>query len=412
MLPKINGKSFLECNEDDLMILIDDPNFRENEYIDYKANFAFLEVSDKQEKNKKKLEFKNDICSFANAEGGYLIYGIRDEAGCATEIVGINIPNDDTDKFELERRNDLASINPRIPNMKFKFVPLKSEKYVIIIYIRHDSFAPYTHIEDQKNYKFFKRSGNEKMIMTYTELKNMFNQSISLDKEIYNYRKERIDHYKSLSENKDDAYSRFMLFHMIPETFIDHEYNKNMYAICKTKHINFSSVFSEFRCNNTFIPCVDGLRFIPDTRYDSKSECYIRNNGIVECFTPLNEDLIFFNDKYKNYYIIRDYIWEMIEKTCCNYLKIYDQLHNNEMIYLCLSIIGCKGMISQAPDEFLIPHYAGTIDRNNVVCDPVVIENMSNDFDSTIKKLHIEYLLSIGVKYDKKLEELIQELYL
>ena len=103
MIPKINGRSFLDCNEDDLMILIDDPDFRENEYIDYKVNFSFLEVSDKQEKNKKQLVFKIDICSFANAEGGYLIYGIRDEAGCAAEIVGIDIPNDDTDKFELER---------------------------------------------------------------------------------------------------------------------------------------------------------------------------------------------------------------------------------------------------------------------------------------------------------------------
>ena len=411
MIPKINGRSFLDCNEDDLMILIDNPDFRENEYIDYKANFSFLEVSDKQEKNKKKLEFKNDICSFANAEGGYLIYGIRDEAGCAAEIVGIDIPNDDTDKFELERRTDLASINPRIPNMKFEFVPLKSGKYVVIIYIRHDSFAPYTHIEDQKNYKFFKRSGNEKTIMTYTELKNMFNQSISLDKEIYNYRKERIDHYKSLSENKDDVYSRFMILHIIPETFIDYDYNKNMYALCKTKNINFSSIFSEFRCNNTFIPCVDGLHFIPDSYYNSKAECYIRNNGIVECFTPLDEDLIFFNDKYPNGHIRSDYIWTMVEKTCYNYLKIYDQIHSNEIIYFCLSIIGAKGAVSQTPDDEGDIYYTGIIDRNNVICDPVIIENISNGFENAIKKLHIEYLLSIGVKYDKELEELIHELY-
>lgn len=411
MIPRINGKSFLECNEDDLMRLIDDPDFRENEYIDYKANFAFLEVSDKQEKNKKKLEFKNDICSFANAEGGYLIYGIRDEAGCAAKIVGIDIPDNNEDKFELERRNDLSSIKPRIPNIEFKFVPLKSEKYVVIIYIKHDSFAPYTHIEDQKNYKFFKRSGNEKTIMTYTELKNMFNQSISLDKEIHNYRTERIDHYRSLSENKDDAYSKFMLLHIIPDTFIDHDYNRNMYALCKTKHINFSSVFSEFRCNSTFIPCVDGLRFIPDYHYKSKSECYIRNNGIVECFASLNEDLIFINDKYPNGRIRRDYIWEIIEKTCYNYLEIYDQIHNNEIIYLCLSIIGSKGAVSQAPEEEVYIFYTGTIDRNNVVCDPVIIENMSIDFENAIKRLHIEYLLSIGVKHDKELEELIHELY-
>lgn len=44
MLPTINNKSFLECNEEDLKVLIENPDYRENEYIDYKQNFSFLEV--------------------------------------------------------------------------------------------------------------------------------------------------------------------------------------------------------------------------------------------------------------------------------------------------------------------------------------------------------------------------------
>ena len=47
----------------------------------------------------------------------------------------------------------------------------------------------------------------------------MFNQSLSLDKEIYNYRKERIQYYSEQSENKNDTFSRFLLLHIIPETF-------------------------------------------------------------------------------------------------------------------------------------------------------------------------------------------------
>ena len=60
MLPKINGKSFLECTEEDLKILIDNPDFRENEYIDYKQNFAFLELPKGKERNEKIAEFKMD----------------------------------------------------------------------------------------------------------------------------------------------------------------------------------------------------------------------------------------------------------------------------------------------------------------------------------------------------------------
>lgn len=220
MLPTINNKSFLECDEEDLKLLIENPDYRENEYIDYKKNFSFLEIKDKKEFIiQKKCEFKSDVCAFANAEGGYLIFGISDDNGCASELCGINILNDDTDKFELDRRNDLMGIQPRIPYLKFHFIKLENGKFIIIIYIKHDNFAPYLHIENEKNHQVFRRTGNKKATMTYTELRNMFNQSLSLDKEIYKYRKERIEYYSEQSENKNDIFSRFLLLHIIPETF-------------------------------------------------------------------------------------------------------------------------------------------------------------------------------------------------
>ena len=45
MLPTINGKSFLEVTEDDLKVLVENADYRESDYIDYKRNFAFLEVA-------------------------------------------------------------------------------------------------------------------------------------------------------------------------------------------------------------------------------------------------------------------------------------------------------------------------------------------------------------------------------
>ena len=41
MLPTINGKSFLEVTEDDLKVLVENADYRESDYIDYKRNFAF-----------------------------------------------------------------------------------------------------------------------------------------------------------------------------------------------------------------------------------------------------------------------------------------------------------------------------------------------------------------------------------
>ena len=74
MLPQINGKSFLTCTEDDLKVLVENADYRENEYIDYKLNFAFLEIEKGPVRDSKKAEFKTDVCAFANADGGYLIF--------------------------------------------------------------------------------------------------------------------------------------------------------------------------------------------------------------------------------------------------------------------------------------------------------------------------------------------------
>ena len=164
MLPTINGKSFLEVTEDDLKVLVENADYRESDYIDYKRNFAFLEIA-KEKKQEKIAEFRSDVCAFANSEGGYLIFGVSDENGCASEIPGIDIPNDDTDRFELDRRNNLMPINPRPPYLKFHFVKLGNGKYVVIIYVKHDSFAPYTHVVDEKYYNVYKRSGNRKQII-------------------------------------------------------------------------------------------------------------------------------------------------------------------------------------------------------------------------------------------------------
>ena len=407
-----NGKTLLECNEDDIKSLLDDPEFRESEYIDYKENFAFLEIEDKTAKNTKKVEFRNDVCSFANAEGGYLVYGIKEEQGIVSEIIGITIPQNDTDKFELDRRNDLQPIFPRVPNIKFSFIPLQSGKYVVIMYIKHDSFAPYTQIENKVNYKFFKRAGNGKVTMTYAEIRNMFNQSLSLDKEILSFRKERINYYSSLQGRIEEMHSQFLLFHIIPDTFLDREYDQDMFVLHKTKYPDLSSIFSGFECDGTSVPCVNGVRFIPYYKHTDKVECYLYNNGIVECFLSL-ENAITNKANYPNGYIQKDNIWDMIQKTLENYTSLKELIQRYDRVFLCLDIVGCKGVVSQTPSEFGERHYSGTIDRNTLICDPVVITDMKDEaiLDNMIKKLHLNFLLSIGVKKGKKIDKLIKELY-
>lgn len=410
MLPKINNKSFLDCTEKDFEVLKDNLDYRENEYIDYKENFAFLEMDKGKERNAKISEFKSDVCAFANTEGGYLIFGIRDENGCAKEIIGIDIPDDNTDKFELDRRNNLNGIYPRIPYVKFNFVKLQNGKYIVVVFVKHDSFAPYTHIENEKSYVMYKRSGNGKKIMSYTELKNMFNQSLSLDKEIFNYRKERIDYFKSQAETEDSKYSRFLLLHIIPETFLDSSYNQNVFVLEKTKKKHFSTMFLQTGCGSIYMPCVDGVRYIPYNDNSIQSEGYVNNNGVVECFLPLDNTILHINNKYPNGFMPWEYIWSMLKPLFLSYAESFKQVYSSEKVYMCISVIGCKGVTSESGELYF---FRKSIDRNLVVCSPVIVNDLNDEDEVTLvlKKLYIEFLLSIGVTNSEELTELIREVY-
>lgn len=410
MLPKVNGKSFLELNENDLEELMDNPDFRENEYIDYKEDFTFLKVQKDRKDivSAKTAEFRSDVCAFANAEGGYLVYGISEENGCAKEIVGIEIPDDNTDKFELARRTNLELIRPRIPYLKFHFIKLQNGKYVVIIFVKHDGFAPYIHIEGENNYRIFKRYGNGKKTMPYTELKNMFIQSMSLDKEIYSYRKERIEYYCSQKESDNSIYDSFVLLHIFPETFADPSYNQNMFILGKKKELYFSNIFGEIGCEMSH-PCVDGLRFYS---YESQSnnEGYLYNSGVAEFFIPLQGSGFLYNEENKQPYIKSICIKDKTSKLCTCYIEMFKNILNVENIYAGFSLIGCKGMISNKSVE---QEETIAIDRNEVICAPVAVNpsDNENDISLSLKKLEIKILLSMGIKYKQVLPDLINEVY-
>lgn len=415
MLPVVNGKSFLELTETDLRTLIDNADFRENDYIDYKQNFAFLEIpKDKKSQIAEKIaEFRSDVCAFANAEGGFLVFGVSDENGCVSDIPGICIPNDDTDRFELDRRNNLIPISPKTPYLKFHFIKLENQKYVIIIWVKHDNFAPYTHVVDEKNYNIYKRCGNRKQIISYSELKNMFNQSLSLDKEIYKYRSDRIKYYQGMEDDDYHTYSQFLMLHIIPETFMDSSYDERIFILEKSKKYNFSRIFSHFNCSSQSIPCVDGIRFVGESRLGFSTEGFIYNNKIVECFFPLRPALNIGHDEYPNGYIAWKYLWNKIYGTVSTYCEEFKLLVKNQRIFVCISIVGCKGVISTGEQEDFWNFYTSTIDRNLIMCNPVILENADTEDSQEImqKKLYIEYMLSLGKKHEKLLDEYIKDVY-
>lgn len=410
MLPVINGKELFDCDEEDLKVLIDNSDYRENEYLDYKVNFSFLEFQKGNPKREKHIfEFRSDVCSFANAGGGYLVYGISDEKGMASDLIGIDITDGNTDRFELDRKNNLSSILPIIPCIRFKFISLINGKFIVILYIQTDSYSPYMHMENESNYKIYKRVGNGKSCVGYTELKNMFNQSQSIEKVVRNFREQRIYNFKSFEDMDDFRYSQFMLVHIIPDTFMDSSHNKNLFLMERRNKFNFSKIFSSVGCANRSIPNVDGLRF---SSYHSGEECRLNNDCIAEAFQPLHHALNIgmHPEKYPYGYFASTYVWDRIEPIISQYSEVMKNIIDTKRVFICISIIGCKDVATE--DEFF-RDYRGKIDREVMLCAPAVIENIENEsfVYNAVKRLQIEYALALGIKSSETLNKLIEEVY-
>ena len=405
MLPTINGKSFMDCTEADLQELLDNPDYRENDYIDYKATFAFLEI-EKNDPRKADLfaEFRSDICHFANAEGGYLIYGIKDKQGMASEIIGVTIPNNNLDKFELERKNNLVPIMPKLPPVRFKFILLENQKYVVIISVSRDSYTPYLHLEGEKDFRIYKRVGNGKRPLSYMELKNMFIQSRSLEQDVLSYRKNRISYFRDNNDSVAGKGLRFLLLHIIPETFTDSSYNKNVFQLERSGKAKFSPMFSEMGCSGRAIPNVDGLRY---THYKSVTECFATNNGIVECFLPLDNDYTGTFEQRGYEYLAHGVVWDRIQSVVEYYSTYILPSIDASRVFICISIIGCKGLITESKSMMFFGDNS-TIDRNELLCAPVVFFK-NDDSHESLEQLKVEYLLSIGIRHGKELDAFVEK---
>lgn len=268
----INGKSYKQWTEEDLLVLLNNDDFREGQFLDYKRTFDFLEAKDKSQKANAKNELRNDVCSFANADGGDLVVGISEKEGLALSINPIGIDN--IDKFELELRNALLSIQPATPPVDFSFISADNG-YVVVIHIEKGMFKPYITIENQTTFRFWVRRGNGKEPMRYSEISNNFLHAASLTNEIKRFRAER------LSELIEDNPGKFGVIHVIPATFTNPADFIPICDLCKAGKVPLPVQLNNY-VRGRMLPNVDGVWFPSEDGQRDFQILRLFNNGSVE----------------------------------------------------------------------------------------------------------------------------------
>lgn len=94
--------------------------------LEYKAKPPGLD-----DKNQKK-EFLRDVTAFANAHGGYIIYGIEEEDGKPKALVGVNLPSSE-DAFKQRITNLLRdAVEPPITQHEAAFLEVDGRRLLLL----------------------------------------------------------------------------------------------------------------------------------------------------------------------------------------------------------------------------------------------------------------------------------------
>jgi hypothetical protein len=124
------------------------------------------------------IELTKDCCALANTDGGFIVFGIREE-GRHFDIVGMANDKEFANRFG-QKINALPT-NPAFEVGNFIPIP-QSEKILVVVHIRRSNYRP--HIPSQKELRiFWKRTnaGNEQM--TYEEIRESFRRGLTKQSE-------------------------------------------------------------------------------------------------------------------------------------------------------------------------------------------------------------------------------------
>ncbi|GIV67046.1 MAG: hypothetical protein KatS3mg047_1439 [Bellilinea sp.] len=349
--------------EGDLVDLITN-QVSEGKRIEYKST-----LPNSTEESKK--EFLADVSSFANTQGGFLIFGIDEENGYPKELSGIEVDDPDAEKLRLEDmiRN---GIEPRIPMISISAIRLENQHYVFVIYIPQSFLLP--HMVTFRNLsRFYARNSAGKYQMDVQELRQSFLLSETIEKKIHNFRLDRVARIAADQTPVKLVDGPRYVIHVIPypSFFTKLPYDIREYRDISNKWLQPTTTF---RYN------LDGyVRYLPGNEGVFERYYQFFKGGYLEItltnFVRQVKDRFFVNS--------RDLEREII-LTVKSALQFLNECNFEAPLFVFLSLIGVKGLPllnSNIPQLDYID-FTHEFDRDPILLPELYLESYPDDYQN------------------------------
>lgn len=365
------NKKLEDIEEKDLQHLIDE-EIIENKILDYK-----LDLTGRIESEKKK--FLANISSFANASGGDIIFGVKEnrDNGKPEALIGIEIENVDQ---ELLRLDQLIrdGIEPNIPSSLIKIQPIKlsNSKYIIIIRINKSWLGP--HRVSYKAWdRFYSRSTNGKYRFDVQELKSAFILSETIGEKIKQFREKRISAIYANQLPIPFYESPKIVLHFIPLNSFSpgQRYdlkNISLYDIQPLASSKFSHRYN-----------IDGLLTYSSFQNNVESSSYVQlfRNSIIEV---VNSELLWTGKEQK--LILINAIEKVLVEYFPRYMNVFKKFDINSPVFFFLTLIGVKDYKIPLKVPWRI-NETYPIDRDLVLIPEIMIEHFDFEPSQILKPI-------------------------
>lgn len=347
----------------------------------YQLNFSTVE---------QKTDFLINVASFANASGGYLVYGIEANDSVATNLKGFDFENttdaDNLDDLTLKIQNTLNDgIKPKVPGVIPRAVPLEDGTICLVIGIPNSYSSPHM-VDFRGTTKFYTRQSKGKVQLDVQGIRTAFELSGRTADRIEDFRARRLSNLISDDTPVPMIRGTQVLLHWVPVGALEtkgksfntedqdffyariHDLGQTSSGLL-SRHINF-----------------DGMLIHEETNSFDRSGFYtqiFRDGRIELCQTKLSRANI--HDKDSDF-IHLDGIERVIFYAFQKFISISKRIGRLPPVLLLLSLNNVEGVKARSGDNAQ-DRRSRAIQRNTLTFPEVTVPNFSDPPSKVLRPL-------------------------
>jgi hypothetical protein len=350
----------------DIQSLVD-TGVKEQRTIEYKRQLPGGSDAEKK-------EFLADVCSFANAGGGYLIYGIAAKDGVPQSIPGLADFVEDKERLRLES-TIRDGVDPRIPGIHLRPVQGFPNGPVLVLRVPRSWAGPHM-VTFKGSSRFLSRSSAGKFQMDVTEIRYAFEAAGDLPDRIRRWRDERLGRILADETPIRLASSERIVVHLVPmESFVD----TWRFDIARLEGRTEDLPPLGYRDSDPRVNLDGLLTFHTNARSGTLAYAQAFRSGRIEA---VNAGM-FEDDCNARSFLCERYESDVARATT-SYLDALRSLRIEPPIVFLLSIVGAKGAFMRVS----APRYAGeqrAIDRDVLLAPDALIEDYDCDLHRVLR---------------------------